>query len=125
MPALSSSIIGALALRYLHKRSKNKAIKKAVEKVRKEEVVTDKFYVLINDNKLDIVDPLLTKQDFLATIERIKSTIKAFNGINIIHTNTSIGTMVFFDMPSSSILPLEKQLKQFHPRISVGRAKNN
>jgi len=125
MAAITSTILSALTLKYLHNKSKKKAVKKAVDKVREKEVITDKFYILINDNKLDINDPHISKQDFLMVLDKVKSTIKTFNGTNIIHTNTGVGTMIFFDMPASSVLPLHNQLKKFHPGISIGRAKKN
>lgn len=114
--------IAAIAALALSRFVKNK-VSKAENEVRKTETINDKYYLFIREGeRKDLFVNHYNSQDFQGKLLRIKSVIEAYNGKNIIPNTTSDGTMIFFNMPGSSVLPLEKELQKYGSDISLGLA---
>lgn len=119
MIGLTTAAAAALVL----KKYFNKKVEAITEKVKEEESTDGKYYLFIREGEREeLFVPHYNSQDLKGKLNRIKSVIQAYNGTNLIQNTTSEGTMIFFNMPGSSTIPMEKELKKYGEGLSLGKA---
>lgn len=122
--SLKSKIGKILSAAALHTYLKNKAVKKAKEKHKKEEAIDGQFYISIPFTR-DWID-LETRwedQTLVNNVVKIKSYLKNFGGENIKTVDSTGDTRLYFDMPRTSVDPMFKDLKKHYTGITLGEVK--
>lgn len=119
-----SKLWKGIAAYMLHDHLKNKAVKKAVEKTKKELDPAFKWYIFVPEKKkIAAFDATASSQDFLNSILILRSLIKSFGGENQIQLEMSHGTIVYFTIPRSSTKPLMQKVNKLLPEATLGEAK--
>lgn len=111
----------------LHKIIKNRAVKRAEERARKDESLDGKFYISFRTSRKSWkeLEANVIDQDTQVKILKLSSLIKNSGGSGLSVSHSETETRIYFDIPRTAMSTLTKSAKSSVGPVSRGEVKVN